>query len=129
MKRIIKDWLLLLASLLDDAAFILIIMLVLWILKIPISLFIIVFLIVLFGVFVFLMHRFVIPTMHSRIITGSEGMIGLEGTVTKKLDPRGIVNIKGEHWKARSIGNYVQVGAQVKVVAMDGLTLHVKSIK
>ncbi|MFC1846231.1 NfeD family protein [Chloroflexota bacterium] len=126
MKRIIKDWLILLAALLDDAAIILIILLILWLLKIPVSLSIVIFLILLFVVLVFLMHKFVIPTLHSKIISGSEGMIGLEGTVTKILEPRGIVNIKGEYWKARSIGDYVPVGEQVEIMAMDGLTLHVK---
>ena len=126
MIRIIKDWLLVLASLLDDVAIVLIILLILWLLKIPIALPIIVFLILLFGALVFLMHKFVIPTLHSKIITGSEGMVGLEGIVTKRLEPRGVVNIKGEYWKARSIGGFVPEGKQVQIVAMDGITLHVK---
>ena len=67
--------------------------------------------------------------MHSKIITGSEGMIGLDGTVIKTLNPRGMINIKGEHWKARSIGSYIPVGEEVTIVAMDGLTLHVKQKK
>ena len=129
MKRIIKDWLLLLASLADDAAFIIIILLALWLLKIPITPFIIIFLVLLFAVSVFLMHKFVIPTMHSKIITGSEGMVGLEGIVTKALDPRGMIDVKGEHWKARAIGSYVPVDKSVEIVAMDGLTLHVKRKK
>ena len=126
MKRIIKDWLLILAVLLDDAAIVLIILLILWLLKVPVSLPIVIFLILLFFILVFLMHKFVIPTLHSKIITGSEGIVGLEGIVTKTLEPRGIVSIKGEYWKARSIGDYVQVGEQVEIIAMDGLTLHVK---
>ena len=129
MKRIIKDWLLLLASLADDVAFILIILLVLWLLKIPITPFIIIFLILLFAASIFLMHKYVIPTMHSKIITGSEGMVGLDGIVTKSLDPRGTIEVKGEHWKARAIGSYVPVGESVEIVAMDGLTLHVKRRK
>jgi membrane-bound ClpP family serine protease len=129
MKRIVKDWLLLLASLADDTAFILLIILALWLLKIPITPFIIIFLILLFAVFVFLMHKFVIPTMHSKIITGSEGMVGLDGTVTKTLDPRGTIDVKGEHWKARALGSYVPAGEKVEIVAMDGLTLHVKRKK
>jgi membrane-bound ClpP family serine protease len=129
MKRILKDWLLLLASLLDDAAVILLLLLALWYFKIQISPFIIIFLILLFGLIVFLMHKYVIPTMHSKIITGSEGMIGLNGTVIKTLDPRGTINIKGEHWKARAIGSYIPEGDEVTIVAMDGLTLHVKQKK
>ena len=126
MKRIIKDWLLLLVSLLDDVAFVIIILLILWLLKIPVSLSIVIFLILLFVGLVFLMHKFVIPTLHSKIITGSEGMIGLEGTVTKTLEPRGVVKVKSEYWNARSVGENVPVGERVEIVAMDGLTLHVK---
>ncbi len=126
MKRIVKDWLLLLASLLDDAAVIVVILLILWLLKIPVSLSIIIILVLLFGGLVFLMHKFVIPTLHRKIITGSEGMLGLEGIVTKPLEPRGVVNINGKLWKARAAGDHIPVSKQVEVIAMDGITLHVK---
>ena len=126
MKRTIKNWLIILVSLLDDVAAVIVILLILWFLNIPISLSVIIFLILLFIALVFIMHKFVIPILHSRIITGSEGMIGLEGTVIKSLEPRGTISVKGEYWKAISIGENIPIGEQVKIVAIDGLTLQVK---
>ena len=126
MKRTIKDWLIVLASLLDDAAVVIIVLLVLWFLKIPISLPIIILLILLFVATVFIMHKLVIPALHRRKITGSEGMLGLEGRVIKSLAPRGTISVKGEYWTARSIGKNIPVGEQVEIVGMDGLTLQVK---
>ena len=129
MKRTIKDWLIVLASLLDDAGAVLLILLVLWFFNITISLSIVILLILLFIALVFIMHRLVIPTLHRRIITGSEGMIGLEGTVIKSLEPSGTVSVKGECWKAKSTGENILAGEQVEIVAMDGLTLQVKRKK
>ena len=128
MKRTVRDWLIVLASLLDDVAAVVVVLLVLWVLKIPISLSTIIFLILLFIALVFIMHKLIIPALHRRKVTGSEGMLGLEGTVVKSLAPGGIVNVKGEYWNARSIGESVPVGKQVEIVAIDGLTLLVKHI-
>ena len=129
MKRTIKDWLIVLASLLDDAAVVIIILLVLWFLKIPISLSIIIFLMLLFAALIFVMHKLVIPAFHRRKITGSEGMLGLKGRVIKSLVPSGTINVKGEYWNAKSIGENIPVGEQVEIVGIDGLTLQVKRIK
>jgi len=129
MKRTIKDWLIVLASLLDDAAIVVIVLLVLWFLKIPISLPVIILLILLFVATVFIMHKLVIPALHRRKITGSEGMLGLEGRVIKSLAPSGTITVKGEYWTARSIGKNIPVGEQVEIVGMDGLTLQVKRKK
>ena len=57
MKRTVKDWLIILASLLDDAAVALFILSVLWLLKIPISLPIIIFVILFLVASAFAMHR------------------------------------------------------------------------
>lgn len=126
MKSTIKDWLIVLASLLDDAVVVIIILLVLWFLKIPISLSIIIFLILLFVTLVFVMHKLVIPALHRRKITGSEGMLGLEGRVVKSLTPSGTISVKGEYWTARSNGENIPIGEQVEIVGIDGLTLQVK---
>jgi len=111
MKRTVKDWLIVLASLLDDAAVVVIVLLVLWFLKIPVSLPVIILLVLLFVATVFIMHKLVIPALHRRKVAGSEGMLGLEGRVIKSLAPGGTISVKGEYWTARSI---------------DGLTLQVK---
>jgi membrane-bound ClpP family serine protease len=126
MKRTVKDWILILASLLDDAAVVVIVLLVLWFLKVPISWPVIILLILLFVATIFIMHKLVIPALHRKKVTGSEGMLGLEGRVIKSLTPGGTISVKGEYWTARSIGKNIPVGEQVEIVGMDGLTLQVK---
>jgi membrane-bound ClpP family serine protease len=126
MKRTVKDWILILASLLDDAAVVVIVLLVLWFLKVPISWPVIILLILLFVATIFIMHKLVIPALHRRKVTGSEGMLGLEGRVVKSLAPAGTISVKGEYWTAKSIDKHISVGEQVEIVGMDGLTLQVK---
>jgi membrane-bound ClpP family serine protease len=125
MKRTIKDWLIILVSLLDDLAVVLLVLLVLWLLKIPISLPIIIFLVLLFGTTVFIMHKAVIPALHRRKAIGSEGMIGLKGRVTEPLTPVGTVRVGDEYWRAKSVGENVAVGEEVEIVGLEGLTLRV----
>ena len=116
MERSIKDWIIVLASLLDDAAIALLVLLVLWFLGIPVSLPVIIFLVVFFVATVFVMHRLVIPALHKKIKTGSEGMIGLEGKVVEPLMPDGLISVKGEYWKATAAGENIAVGEQVEIV-------------
>ena len=126
MKRSIKDWIIILASLLDDAAIALMVLLLLWLLKIPISLPIIILLVLFFVAVVFVMHRLVIPALHKKVTTGSEGMIGLEGEVIEPLAPEGVIRINNEYWKARSVEENIAAGERVKVTGIDGLTLRVR---
>jgi membrane-bound serine protease (ClpP class) len=126
MKRTVKDWLIVLASLLDDAAIALLILFVLWLLKIPISLSIIIFVVLFFVATAFTMHKLLIPALHKKATTGAEGMIGLVGKVVEPLTPNGLISVKGEYWKATSTGEDIAVGEQVEVVGLDGLTLHIK---
>ncbi len=126
MKRRIKDWFIILASLLDDAAVALVVLLILWLLKIPISLPIIIFLVLLFVVAILVMHRLVIPALHKKVVTGSEGMIGLKGKAIEPLVPEGLIRVSGEYWKARSDDENIAVGEQVEIVGLDGLTLKIK---
>jgi membrane-bound ClpP family serine protease len=129
MKRSIKDWIIVLASLLDDVAIALLVLLVLWFFKIPISLPLVIFLVLFFVATVFIMHRLVIPALHKKIRTGSEGMIGLKGEVIEPLAPEGVVRVSNEYWKARAIGEDIAVGENVEIVGLDGLTLRVKHEK
>lgn len=126
MKRSIRDWFIVLVSLLDDLAIVLLVLLVLRFLKISISLPIIIFLMLFFVATVFIMHRLVIPAFHKKIKTGSEGMIGLKGEVTELLAPKGVVRVSDEYWKARSSAETIEVGEQVEIVGVDRLTLQVK---
>jgi membrane-bound serine protease (ClpP class) len=126
MKRTVKDWLIVLASLLDDAAIALLILFFLWLLKIPISLYIIIFVVLFFVATAFIMHKLLIPALHKKVITGAEGMIGLVGKAVEPLTPNGLIRVKGEYWNATSTGEDIAVGEQVEVEGLDGLTLHVK---
>jgi membrane-bound ClpP family serine protease len=126
IKRTIKDWLIVLASLLDDAAIALLVLLVLWFLKIPISLTVIIFLVLFFVTTIFVMHKLVIPALHKKTITGSEGMIGLTGKVTQPLAPEGVIRVGDEYWKAKSVGENIAVGEEVEIIELDGLTLIVR---
>ena len=49
-------------------------------------------------------------------------LVGMTGTVTGELDPRGIVRVGGETWTAVSEdGTVIGVGEPVKVSRVDGL--------
>ena len=129
MKRIVKDWLIVLASLSDDAAIALFVLLVFWLLKIPISLPIIIFVVVLFIASVFVMHKLIIPALHRKRTTGVEGMVDLEGKVIEPLMPNGLIIAEGEYWKAISAVGHIAAGENVEIIGLDGLTLRVKHKK
>jgi len=126
MNRKIKDWLIVLASLADDVAVVVLILLILWVFKITITWPIIIFLIAVFTASVFIVHRLVIPVLHRKKINGVEGMIGLEGKVVDSLNPTGLIKVGGEYWKARSTSDYIGIGNNVEVTGFDGLTLEVR---
>lgn len=120
-------WLRVIAFLLDDAAALLLIILVLRFLKIAIPLPIIIIGVILIGTLLFLIHRAIIPDFRRKPVTGQEGMIGLQGEVIKTLNPIGTVSLEGEHWKAKSVdGGMIRVNESVEVVEVDGLTLWVR---
>ncbi len=128
MKSKVKDWLLVLASLLDDAAIVVLILLVLWFFNIDITWPIIIFLIIVFGASVFLIHNLIIPVLRRRRVNGVEGMVGLVGKVMNPLNPVGLIKAGGEYWKARSIDGPVAVGEKVKITGWEGITLLVKHL-
>lgn len=126
MKSNIKDWLKILVLLLDEAAAVVLVLVILWALKIEIPLPIAVFAALLLGGLVFVIHKAVIPTFHKKQITGAEGLIGLEGEVVEPLNPQGVIKIKDEYWKAKSVGENIAVGEEVEILKVDRLTLMVK---
>src|SRR3990170_3871476 len=100
MKSAIKDWLKVGILLLDEAVVVALVFLVLWALKIEISLPIIIGTVLLLGAVVFVIHKAVITTFHKKQITGAEAMAGLEGEVVEPLTPVGVIRTRGEYWKA-----------------------------
>ena len=105
--RTLKAWLMVLASLIDDAAVLVLIFLGLWYFHVKITWPLILLIAVVMAAFVFIMHQAVIPSLRRRKVTGAEGMIGAIGIVTETLKPVGTVKIKDEYWQAKSIeGRY-----------------------
>jgi len=124
-KRSIKDWVIILVVLLDEVIVVALVFLVLWLLGIEIPLPVTITVALLLGALVFIMHKAVIPTLHKKKITGSEGMIGLTGIVIEPLTPMGVIRVSGESWKAKSVGDNIAVDEEVEVLELDGLTLKV----
>jgi membrane-bound serine protease (ClpP class) len=60
-----------------------------------------------------------------RVRGGAEGMLGERAEVISDCAPEGRVRLLGEIWKARSSVPVV-TGDEVRVVAVDGLTLEVE---
>ena len=126
MKRTIKDWLMVMVLLLDEAVAVVLVLLVLWFLRIRIPLWIAIVIALLLGIFVFIIHKAVIPSFHKKQVTGSEGMIGLEGEVVEPLAPVGVIRVEGEYWKAKSVGEDIAAGENVEILELNRLTLEVK---
>jgi membrane-bound serine protease (ClpP class) len=61
--------------------------------------------------------------------TGAEGLVGKHATVRERLAPEGQVLVAGELWRAVADGEALEPGAQVRVVAVDGLTLKVAKVE
>jgi membrane-bound serine protease (ClpP class) len=63
----------------------------------------------------------------SKVVTGSQGMVGETGTAVTGLAPAGTVFVHGEYWNAvAAVG--VPAGAPVRVTAIRQLTLAVEPI-
>jgi membrane-bound serine protease (ClpP class) len=124
-----KAWLLVLASLLDDAALLVLLFLGLKFFHVKITWAIILAVIVVVVIFFIIMHKAVVPALRRRKITGAEGMMGLTGKVTQALRPQGEIKIKGEYWEAKSVDGNVSLGEDVEVVGINGLVLEVKRKK
>lgn len=126
MKRTIKDWLIFLLLLLDEAAAIVLVLLALWFFQIRIPLWIAIIAALLLGAFAFIVHKVIIPSFHMKQVTGSEGMVGLEGEVIEPLTPTGVVRVAGEYWKAKSVDDDILAGENVEVLRLNKLVLEVK---
>ena len=129
-KRSFGDWLKVLVLLLDEAIVLALIFLVLHFLDVQIPLSVMIPVALPVAVFVFIIHIKVIPSFHWKQATGREGMIGLQGRVVQPLTPVGTIYVKGENWKAKTIGDYIEeVGENVEVVGIEGLILMVVRLR
>ena len=60
--------------------------------------------------------------------TRLEGMVGRTAFVHHAIDPEGTVKVAAELWSARAPGGPIAQGVQVRVMALDGLTMIVEPL-
>ena len=77
-----------------------------------------------FAVFCYIMYRIGHPTVLYGGVTGADSIVGSTGTVESVL-PEIFVRVQGELWKASCPGGGLNVGEEVTVTAIDGLSLSV----
>ena len=63
----------------------------------------------------------------NKVTTGQEGLIAETGVVHTPFTPEGKIFIRGEIWNATGDPS-LKVGQRVRVVSVDGLTLHVEPV-
>jgi len=64
--------------------------------------------------------------LRKKAVVGLTSMIGSKAKVVSKIDPEGMVKVKGELWKAQSTGERIDVGEEVTVVGQKRLKLIVR---
>ncbi len=67
-----------------------------------------------------------VQVRRAEVVTGQEELIGQVGVVRQTLDPVGLVFVHGELWRAKTDGEAIRPGQQVRVEGLDdALTLTV----
>ncbi len=125
----LKAWLIVLASLADDAVLLVVIILAVRFFHVKITWPVILVTGLAVVIFFFIIHKAVVPSLRRRKMTGAEGMIGLTGKVSQALKPQGIIKVEDEYWKAKSVDGDIGKDEDVEVVGISGLVLEVKRKK
>jgi membrane-bound serine protease (ClpP class) len=68
-------------------------------------------------------------SLGSKVVTGQQGLLGLDVEITEDLDPEGMVKCHGEVWKAKTKAGPLRQGDLASVVALEGITLIVAAKK
>ena len=89
-----------------------------WSILIPIIAFVVVILLVV-GERILRAHQ-------TKVETGVEEMVGMEGEALTELNPGGKVFVHGEYWNAESTEGEIKKGELVEVVKIDKFKLLVK---
>jgi membrane-bound serine protease (ClpP class) len=84
---------------------------------------------ILLAAFVAFMVGAVVRGQRRRVATGAEGLIGKVAVAKTGLDPKGMVLVDGELWKAELDTGKVESGEEVTVTKVEGLKLLVTQRK
>jgi len=128
MKTTLSDWCKVALLLLDEAAVIGALFLILHVTGVGIPGEIVIVFSVLAGIVVLVLHIKIIPSFHLKRVTGREGMIGEQGRAETRLSGTGTVIIRGERWQARSMSGSIEADENIEVTAVNGLKLTVRSV-
>lgn len=85
----------------------------------------IIYVAIFFAIFVGLLVWAAVRGQRRRVTTGQEGMIGQVALVKVALEPRGMVMVEGELWKAILDEGSAPAGEEVVVKKVDNLKLYV----
>ena len=69
-----------------------------------------------------------IRAQKARPVTGIEGFIGEMGIVLTTINPLGTVRVHGEIWEAESLRGQIDVGQQIRVIAMNHFRVTVEPV-
>ena len=85
-------------------------------------------LVLLVAVYAVVTYRLGSNALRRKPAPGFTSMAGLNGKVTRRLAPEGMVRIKGEFWQATADGGPIEAGSEVIVTGQEGLMLTVKTV-
>ena len=122
----IKNILVFVVSLLDEA---IVVALVLWGLprlgiSLPPPIIIVIF--AALGIYAVVSYWLIVRALRRKPVVGLSSMVGAAGEAVTTLAPEGTVKIKGELWHAVSDAGEIKAGEAVIVVAQDRLKLTVR---
>lgn len=81
------------------------------------------------GLLIMLILRGIIRLRKSNVVHGNLEFNGKIGTVVETLDPKGLIKIQGEIWKATSInGDTIETSEKIIIVKREGMNVIVKKI-
>lgn len=80
-----------------------------------------------FGVIAVFLMTIAMRAMRLKVVTGMQGLLGEVGVARTALAPEGKIFVHGEIWNAVSTAP-ADVGAEVRVEGIDGLTLAVRPV-
>jgi membrane-bound ClpP family serine protease len=126
---LLKAWLLVLVSLLDEAILLVLIFLGMKFFNVTITWPLVLIVLLVAVAYFFIIHKAVVPAIRRRKAGGADGMIGLVGEVTQALNSQGVIKINGEYWHAISLDGDIGAGEEVEAVGINGLVLEVKRKK
>jgi membrane-bound ClpP family serine protease len=122
----IRLTLLFIASLVDEAIVLVVVLLLLPRLGIRITQPWLTIFFIGLGVYAVVTGRLVVRALKKQPVAGMASMVGTVGHVETALTPEGMIKIDGELWEARSVEGSIETDAEVTVVSRDNLKLAVR---